>query len=473
MSGELKKEMYTTLLEHAPLGIFKINMAGKFVWVNLPFAAILGFGSKEDCLQALNGIEDRSVHYVDPEQRNQILFSVKGKKDWQTHDVKFYNKYNNTIHVKLQIRFVSEPEEAKGYEGFVEEITDKKEILNALIQSESNFKNIFENLNDAIFVYDYEGKFLLVNNSACQLLGYTHEKLMSLNTQTISKNSYPSEEENVINSYGTEELAQSEQLLFGSALISCKGEIIPVEANTQFIEYQTKKAILTTARDVRERKYAEKTIMQAIMETESRERRRFSEDLHDGLGPLLSSMKIYTSMMLDDPDLKPEQYRILSKQKDIINQSIATTREVVNNLMPPVLQTHGFIAAIKTFTAGIARVHKLKINIDTGNFENQMDSNSKIIFYRIVNELINNTIKHAAAKNIDLFFGINNDIFTFTYRDDGCGMDFEQAFYTKKKGLGLKNIYNKMNSINGKVRISSAPGKGFSIKLEAPVVIGT
>lgn len=173
-------------------------------------------------------------------------------------------------------------------------------------------------------------------------------------------------------------------------------------------------------------------------------------------------------MMLNEQDINPEQYRLLSKQKNIIAQSIATQREVVNNHMPPVLQIHGFIAAIRTFATGIARANHLKINIDTGNYENQMNSNRKIIFYCIVNEQINNTIKHSGATNIDLFFEIKDDTFTFTYRHDGCGMDLKEAFYEKKKSLGLKNIYNKMKSINGKVRLSSAPGKGFSIKLEAP-----
>ena len=120
--------------------------------------------------------------------------------------------------MKLKIRHVIDSQE-KGYKGFVEEITDKKEILNALKQSEANFKNIFKNLNDAIFVYDYKGKFLLVNNSACQMLGYEKHELMKLTTQIISKNYYHSEEKNEYNSFGTEELAQSDQLLFGSALI--------------------------------------------------------------------------------------------------------------------------------------------------------------------------------------------------------------------------------------------------------------
>ncbi len=208
-----------------------------------------------------------------------------------------------------------------------------------------------------------------------------------------------------------------------------------------------------------ERNRSEKRLLNAILQTEERERKRFAKDLHDGLGPLLSTVKMSISALLQS---KPEKENkdIIENTNVVINEAISSIKEISNNLSPHVLTNFGLVSAIKNFTHKINQTKTITIDFSSNTEDERFDGNTEIILYRATCELINNTIKHAEAKNIGINISKHRNTLTIQYSDDGVGYIQEDLSIDNQKGMGLSNISSRIKSINGVFIISSIPNEG-------------
>jgi signal transduction histidine kinase len=210
-----------------------------------------------------------------------------------------------------------------------------------------------------------------------------------------------------------------------------------------------------------ERNRSEKRLLNAIIQTEEKEKKRFAKDLHDGLGPLLSTVKMMISSLINtDSDNKNKE--ILQNTSLVINEAISSIKEISNNLSPHVLSNFGLISAIKGFAGKVNEAKSINIQL-SGNLKEseRFDHHAELILYRSVCELINNTIKHAAAKNI--YIDITKYIKTITihYTDDGIGFDSENQT-NEHHGMGMSNISSRVKTLNGVFVLNSVPGEGVS-----------
>lgn len=196
-------------------------------------------------------------------------------------------------------------------------------------------------------------------------------------------------------------------------------------------------------------------LLNATLQSQEEERKRIGQDLHDDVGASLSNLKMIMAQNENTPS---------DKHKPLIDNIIATVRNISHSLSPPGLDLFGFEFTLQelldTFNAsGSIQVH----------FENRADKkidalNKKtaLALYRIIQELLANTIKHAGAKNIFLNFFTENNCMVFTYRDDGKGMPESTA---KKSGMGMQNIEARLKMISASFSISTGENKGFFIKI--------
>jgi len=205
---------------------------------------------------------------------------------------------------------------------------------------------------------------------------------------------------------------------------------------------------------------SEKRVLNAIILTEENERKRLAKDLHDGLGPLLSSVKMSVSALSTEKNLKT-QNSILTNAIQAVNESINSLKEISNNLSPHILDNFGLVSAIRSFATKIEQTGKIKIEFRTNLKEQRFNSNIEVILYRAICELINNTIKHAKARKILISLDLENDQLNVLYQDDGKGFNFEAAMLQHKGGMGLHNIRSRTSSINGDFNIESQPGEGI------------
>jgi signal transduction histidine kinase len=210
-----------------------------------------------------------------------------------------------------------------------------------------------------------------------------------------------------------------------------------------------------------DRMRAEKRVINAIINTEENERKRFAKDLHDGLGPLMSTVKMSLSA-LGERIKDPSGTDILNNTNHLVNEAINTLKDISNNLSPHVLSNFGLSSALSAFTAKINQTKAIEIDFKS-NMENQrLDSEKEVVMYRAACELINNSIRHSGASRIEIELNKLEKFITLQFYDNGRGFDVSSLGSEDPKGMGLSNIETRVKSVDGVFILESTPGKGTS-----------
>jgi signal transduction histidine kinase len=205
----------------------------------------------------------------------------------------------------------------------------------------------------------------------------------------------------------------------------------------------------------------EKRVLNAIINTEENERKRFAKDLHDGLGPLLSTVKMSLSSLTGRIS-NPSDKNILNNTNHLVNEAINTIKDVSNNLSPHVLSNFGLASAIGAFTTKINQTKTVEIDFKTNMEGYRLESDMEVVLYRAVCELINNTLQHSGASKIDIELNKHEKFVTLHFYDNGRGFDTSTLNKEDHKGMGLSNIETRVRSVEGVFILESTPGKGTS-----------
>ena len=211
----------------------------------------------------------------------------------------------------------------------------------------------------------------------------------------------------------------------------------------------------------------EKKLMatEAVLKGEEQERTRLAKDLHDGLGGMLSGIKYSFNTMKGNLIMTPENQQAFERSMDMLDSSIKEMRRVAHNMMPESLVKFGLDTALKDFCNDIQKSGALQVNYQSIGLEGvSLEQTTAITIYRIVQELIGNTLKHAAAKTAIVQVTKSNNQFAVTVEDDGKG--FDTTILKQSKGIGWSNIQHRVDFLKGKLDVSSEAGKGTSVHIE-------
>ena len=217
------------------------------------------------------------------------------------------------------------------------------------------------------------------------------------------------------------------------------------------------------------RRLTEKMFLNAIIQAEEKERKRFAKELHDGLGPLLSTVKMSVSSLAQ---LKHDSASddIVKNTEMIINEAIKSLKEISDNLSPHVLDNFGLLRALRNFTNKINATRAIYINLESNLGNERFETNIEVVLYRVICELINNTIKHAKAKKIDISLMKEEKKLTIAYKDNGKGFNKAKLMeQNSNRGMGLSNIFSRINSLKGEISIESEPGKGTMVNIKVKI----
>lgn len=209
-----------------------------------------------------------------------------------------------------------------------------------------------------------------------------------------------------------------------------------------------------------QRKLTERRILTTVLRTEEKERLNFSKELHDGLGPLLSSAKMSLSELAKTVHGE-EDAELIKNTSYVIDEAIRSIREISNKLSPHTLNTFGLARAVSNFinkSVAINEGANIDVHFDTNLKTERFDTNIEVILYRVIGELLNNSLKHAGATTITLSLTYADDILTIAYSDNGKGFDTAAVLDT---GMGLSNITSRVQSLKGTVEIKSERTKGM------------
>ncbi len=309
-----------------------------------------------------------------------------------------------------------------------------------------------------IIITDIEGTIEYANEMLYRTTGYTKEEVIG-KTPRILKSG---KQDNLF----YENLWKT--ILTGNVW---KGEICNRKKNgelywestsiTPIIDYNNKITnFMSVKEDITEKKLADIKLFNTILETEERERKKFAEDLHDELGPHLSGIRLYINE-LEDEKIKPERRVDIVNMLDVlVKEAIDKTRSISNQLMPSILTDYGLIKALNSFCSRISNTNAIKITLDCNIEDLSFDETTEIVVYRVLIELINNTLKHANARTISIKFDKDNEDIELVYKDDGQGFDLNKEI-EHKKGLGLSNVINRIKTLEGSYHFESYPKKGI------------
>ncbi len=388
------------------------------------------------------------------------------EKIFQTQRIKLYNADNEIFATLIFAhditRMVRAEKELLNINLNLEKIIAKR--TEQLEISEQNFKNLFDKSNDAITLTSMKGDIIDVNEKMYKMLEYTKDEFLNLKVKDLTFSKYNKERGEILY-----KIKDKGFTIFETVNISKTGKKIPLEISSTLLNYKGKDVLLSAGRDITDRKEMQKQILKTILRTEESERKRFAKELHDGLGALLSGIKMYVDVMAEEKIGKDEIPQILAKTKELIDEAADTTREVANNIKPHVLTNLGLPTSIKVLCDRFNDTNQIYIDFNTKNYTTKLNDDFELTIYRVISELINNTIKHGQAKKITLNLRNTSSILTLLYTDNGIGFDVEKMLSDKTKGNGLKNIFNRIETVNGTCEIISNKEIGVYVRIKVDI----
>ena len=204
----------------------------------------------------------------------------------------------------------------------------------------------------------------------------------------------------------------------------------------------------------------------AVIEAEEKERQRIAKDLHDGVGQIMSAAKMNLSSFENEIAFKDDEQRAkFEKIIHLIDDSCKEVRSVSHNMMPNALLKTGLASAVREFTDKIDS-HIIKVDLYSEGLNERLDSNIEIVLYRVIQECVNNVIKHAEANHLDISLIKDADGISATIEDNGKGFDINQSKHFE--GMGLKNIITRVEYLKGTVEFDSKPGSGTLVAIHIP-----
>lgn len=202
-------------------------------------------------------------------------------------------------------------------------------------------------------------------------------------------------------------------------------------------------------------------VLQALMQGEEKERTRLSKDLHDGVGGLLSAVKMHFRALQSDLSLQHEKG--FNHAMRMLDEAIGEVRKTAHNMTPEILSRKGLSAALEFFCRNVSHSRKLQISFYTSGELPRFRNSFELSVYRIVQELVNNIIKHAYATTALVQITQHGEYISITVEDNGIGFKNTPGEHT---GIGLNSLEERVRSLNGQLTITASPGSGTTAYME-------
>jgi len=430
---------------------------------NDSFAKMYGFETAEE----INGINMKRFHGSLESPANQLFFSSLVRSDYRilqqiTEEV---NKQGDPIFISNNIVGIKEGNKLVRVWGSQVDITNQVKARKTLEESEQRYKLLFQSNTVPLIIYSLATfEVLDANHSAEVLYGYSHDEFLNLKIWDIRPD---------FALYTHEELRQwiLDNLRINAEYktIDKSGKTIYVEIKRDQLEYLGQKAILAAINDISAMKEAEKRVIQSVVEGENNERKRISKELHDSLGQNLTAASLNFSAVKNAvANLDPQKAEKFKLGLEFLNTAIEESRNIAHNLMPKAIDDFGLVPSLNSFFNQIDKSSGIRIKFYENLAGKRLPRQVEFNLYRITQEAMHNSIKHARASEIFVQLILHQSDLIYTFEDDGKGFDVETA-ELNKKGMGLGSINNRVKAMSGTLEIDSSPKRGTAITIELPV----
>ena len=205
----------------------------------------------------------------------------------------------------------------------------------------------------------------------------------------------------------------------------------------------------------------QKELLRSVILTQEAERKRIAQDLHDDISSKLNVVSLNTHL-LKTPNLSDDEIQeITDNITELTQKALENSRRIAHDLLPPVLEKFGLNAGIEELIVEVTSSKVVKVNYENKTTFDIIDNDKHLHVFRILEELMNNSLRHGKASLISIVFEKKNEKNWCFYTDDGIG--FEMKNNENQKGLGMKNIESRIAFLNGNITLESSVNKGISV----------
>jgi len=205
-------------------------------------------------------------------------------------------------------------------------------------------------------------------------------------------------------------------------------------------------------------------LLHSVLTTQEAERKRIAKDLHDDIGSKLNVIRLNMHQLKKKAGENPALVGNVEEVNELLGSTIQTTRRISHDLLPPTLENFGLMEAVKELKESINKGQPDFMQIELYDEINKpLDKTTALHLFRIIQELITNSLKYAEAKNLTLGLQLLPDQILLNYKDDGKGMELKNL--QKRKGLGFKNIDSRLSLLGANINYESSPDNGFNANI--------
>jgi PAS domain S-box-containing protein len=345
--------------------------------------------------------------------------------------------------------------------------------LRQMRESEQRYRELFNKNPMPMWVFDSDSfQFLEANTAAIHHYGYTLEEFLAKTAADIRLNG----DKAALSAEVEAVRGKTDGIRKGIRQhVKKSGEVIFVDIAWHNINYKNRHAVLALANDVTERIQLEeelneqrlsrqKQITEAVIVAQEKERTEIGKELHDNVNQILGASRLYINTAMTDEEMRQE---LLERSTELVSNAINEIRKISKSLITPGLREIGLIESIEVILNDLRVAgDKMAIDLDLQNIsEEQIEDRRKLTLFRIVQEQLNNIVKHSGATRALIRLSGEQGYIVLTVADNGVGFDVGRH----RKGVGITNIISRTELFNGKVEIQSMPGEGCTLTVSLPM----
>lgn len=447
----MRVEKYKHLVEKISDGLVSLDKEWRIIYIN-PVAQLLLGGDRH--LSTGNIIWDEF-----PQIRFKPLYHAM-KRAMREQQMVSVTEYSSPGNRWFQATFYPSGD---GITIYFRDITDEKMAAEAARQSEDKYRKFIERITGAFISLDQHWNYTYANQKAGELAGKKPEDLIGQNVcellpQAMAPSTYEAFHE-----------ALREQRYI------CNTGYYPLNNTWQESHiYPSPDGISVFFRDVTKQKRLEMELQQQEHRTkmelvavsiaaEEKERNMIGKELHDNVNQLLASTNLFLSLIRENPSRAAE---LVPFCIDTIKKAIQENRKIAHELVTPDLNSETLMKQVNYLCATMFHPAGIQTSIDKTKFDEALlNKEQKLALYRILQEQCSNILKYAAAGKVSLYFSTANGMAIMEVTDNGQGATLTD----EKNGIGLKNISARLMVLEGEMKVTSAPGQGFSLKICLPL----
>ncbi len=481
-----------TIIESATDAIFIKDLQGKYLLINTAGASFL-----KRKVEEVIGKDDTEL--FTPESAKEIMLGdrlvmQKGK----TFTYEDIGIVGDTTRTYLSIKTPYRDNEGNiiGVIGISRDITERKRIEESVASEKELLSVTLASIGDGVITVDKEGKIVLVNQAAEKIIGYGQEeiinkdinkvvRLFSESNSKIRRNAVsktlktgkkvdPNTPSVLISNDGQERIVYDNSLPIFDKENNLIGAVLVFRDITEkrkiedkLMHEQAARAVAKLAEIELEKTNLQlKALSAYVLKAQEEERIRLARELHDELGQALTSIRLGLELTLATlPDSDSKTTKMLSELCNYVENTAKDVQRVARDLRPSILDDFGLAAALEAYADAYAKRTGIKVSLSVDNFSKPLTKEVETAFYRIVQEALNNSAKHAGAKNISIDLIEQHTQVVLTIVDDGkgCILDIEQ-----KNSFGLMGMSERARIVGAEISMKSQPGKGFWVQVTLP-----